>query len=394
MGIGDTRHSIYLDNAATTRPADEVIEAMTEALRAGWANPSSIHRAGQAVRRDMDLARASVAGLIGCEERELVFVSGGTEAANLAIRGALGAQPGRRVLVTSRLEHSAVRELAESLAGQGVEVVWLGNDERGLVDLDALRLLLEARAAEVALVSIMWVNNETGVIQPVEAIGRLCREHGVRFHTDATQRAGKMPVDVRALSCDMLSFAAHKFHGPKGIGALYVRRGLRVQPQVVGGPQERSRRAGTENVPAIIGFGVAARLSREWLEAAPGERLAGLRDGFERGVIDRLGEAFVNGGAAPRSWDIANLAFARVEAEPLLLMLSERGLCASAGAACASGSIEPSPVLRAMGVPPDLADGSVRFSLCRGTTALEIGAAVDMVVEAVSRLRAALALRP
>jgi cysteine desulfurase len=216
----------------------------------------------------------------------------------------------------------------------------------------------------------------------------------VRFHTDATQRAGKMPVDVRGLPCDMLSFAAHKFHGPKGIGALYVRRGLRIQPQVVGGPQERTRRAGTENVPAIIGFGVAARLSREWLATEPCERLAGLRDGFERGVIERLGEVVVNGGGAPRSWDISNLAFARVEAEGILLMLSERGLCASAGAACASGSIEPSPVLRAMGVPPELADGSVRFSLCRGTTPQEVAAAVEMVVETVSRLRVALAQVP
>lgn len=386
---------IYLDNAATTRPAEEVVAAVTEALRAGWANPSSIHRAGQAVRRALDLARASVAELIGCEERELVFTSGGTESANLAVRGALGAQPGRRVLVTSRLEHPAVRELAETLAGQGVEVIWLGNDERGLVDVEALRVLLAARAAEVALVSIMWVNNETGVIQPIEAIGRLCREHGVRLHTDAVQRVGKMPVDVRELpGVDLLSFAAHKFHGPKGAGGLYVRRGIRIPAQIVGGTQERSRRAGTENVPAIAGFGVAARLSRAWLAGDPCDRLAGLRDAFERDVADRAGGVTVNGAGAPRSWDIANLAFAQVESEPVLIVLSERGLCASGGAACSSGSIEPSPVLLAMGLPPALAAGSIRFSLCRETTPAELAAAADFVVDAVERLRALLAIRP
>ena len=378
---------IYLDSAATTRPADEVVEAMTAALRQRWANPSSIHRAGQAVRREMELARASVGELLGCQERELVFVSGGTEASSLGIRGALAAQPNRRVLVTSRLEHGAVRELAETLAGQGVEVIWLGNDEQGVVDLDALRRLLAGRGSEVALVSIMWVNNETGVIQPIEEIGGICREHGVRFHSDATQRAGKLPVDVRELPVDLLSFAAHKFHGPKGIGALYVRRGLRLQPQIIGGPQERSRRAGTENVPAIVGFGVAARLAREWLATGERGRLAALRDSFERRLIERLGEVSINGGGAPRSWDISNLAFARREAEPILLMLSERGLCASAGAACASGSLEPSPVLRAMGVPPELAEGSVRFSLCRETTADEIDRAVELVADAVTRLR-------
>ena len=379
--------SIYLDNNATTRPADEVVEAMTRALREEWANPSSVHRPGQSVRRQVELARTSVAELVGCLDRELVFTSGGTESANLAIRGALGAQPTRRVLVTSRLEHSAVRELAVDLESQGAEVIWLGNDELGIVDVDALRTLLRDRAAEVGLVSIMWVNNETGVMQPVERIGALCREFGVRFHTDATQYVGKLPMDVSGLPIDLLGFAAHKFHGPKGIGALYVRRGLRIQAQIVGGPHERQRRGGTENAAGIVGFGVAADLSRRWLASAAPAAARALHDAFEGELVDRLGVS-VNGGAAPRMWDTSNVAFAGLEAEPILLMLSERGVCASAGAACSSGSLEPSAVLRAMGLPEAITNGSIRFSISRETTQSEVDRAVDIIIEVIDRLRA------
>lgn len=383
--------SIYLDHNATTKPAEEVVTAMIEALREGWANPSSMHRPGQAVRRQVELARESVCDLIGCRDRELVFTSGGTEAANLAIGGSLAAQSQRNVLVTSRLEHSTVREPAETLERRGTDVVWLANDGNGIIDLDKLRRLLAPRAEEIALVSIMWANNETGIIQPIEEVGRLCREHGVRFHTDATQWVGKMPTDVSSMPVDMLSFSAHKFHGPKGIGALYVRSGVRIEPQLIGGPQERERRGGTENVPGIIGLGVAARLAKRWLAGDDRRRLATLRDSFEQRILGAVGEATVIGGDAPRLWSTSNIAFAKLEAEAILLMLSERGVCASAGAACSSGSMEPSTVLLAMGIGDQLVAGSIRFSLSRDTTAEEIDGAIEVIVPVIGTLRAAMA---
>ena len=385
--------AIYLDNNATTRPADAVVAAMTRALREQWANPSSVHRAGQAVRREILLARSTVAQLIGCQERELVFTSGGTESVNLAVRGALGAQPNRRVLVTSRLEHSAVRDLAEALATLGVEVVWLGNDADGLVDVEGLRTLLTERAGEVGLVSVMWVNNETGVIQPVETIGAVCGEFGVRCHTDATQAVGRMPIDVASLSVDLLSFAAHKFHGPQGTGVLYVRRGVRLQTQVIGGPQERGRRGGTENAAGIVGTGVAGQLAMDWLAGDGPADLVRRRDTLERGIVDALDRTAVNGLGAPRIAGTSNIAFIGLEAEAILLMLSERGVCASAGAACASGSMEPSPVLEAMGLPPEQTYGSVRFGLSRETTDDEVGRAVEIVVDVITRLREPLAVQ-
>ena len=385
--------AIYLDNNATTRPADAVVAAMSRALREQWANPSSVHRAGQAVRREIILARSAVAELIGCQERELVFTSGGTESVNLAVRGAIGAQPNRRVLVTSRLEHSAVRDLAEALATLGVEVVWLGNDADGLVDAEGLRTLLAERADEIGLVSVMWVNNETGVIQPIESIGTVCRESGVRFHTDATQAVGKIPIDVASLPIDLLSFAAHKFHGPQGTGGLYVRRGVRLQTQVIGGPQERGRRGGTENAAGIVGAGVAGQLAMDWLAGGGPADLALRRDTLERGIVDALDRTAVNGLGARRIGGTSNIAFIGLEAEAILLMLSERGVCASAGAACSSGSMEPSPVLQAMGLPPEQIYGSVRFGLSRETTDDEVAHAVEIVVDVVTRLREPLAVQ-
>ena len=382
--------SIYLDNNATTKPADDVVAAMTESLGSAWANPSSMHRSGQAVRRQVELARESVCRLIGCRDRELVFTSGGTEAANMAVRGSLAALPQRPVLVTSRLEHHCVREVAEAVEQRGSEVVWLPNDRRGLVDCGALEELLTARAGEIALVSIMWANNETGVIQPIEAIGRMCREQGVRFHSDATQYVGKMPVDVASLPIDLLGFSAHKFHGPKGIGALYVREGVRIAPQMIGGPQERERRGGTENVAGIIGLGATAKLARDWLATNERERLRELRDSFERRLREAL-DVSINGTEAPRLWNTSNIGFAKLEAEAILLMLSERGVCASAGAACSSGSLEASSVIAAMGVSPELAQGSVRFSISRDTAEKEIDQAVGIIGEVIAKLRATLA---
>ncbi len=382
---------IYLDNNATTRPLDEVVEAMRDCLATTWANPSSVHRLGVEARRQLELAREAVAHLVGCQERELTFCSGGTEAANLAILGTFAATPERRLLLTSKLEHSAVRETAEAWAARGGEVLWIEHRPDGIVDLDWLEQTLASRGSLIGLLSLMWANNETGVVQPIERVGALCRERGVRFHTDATQWVGRMPTDVASLQVDLLSFAAHKFHGPKGVGALYLRRGVRVERQVIGGPQERERRGGTENVPGIVGMGVAADAARAWLAAPAWGELAALRDRLERSLLERCESATVNGAAAPRLWNTTNIGFRRLEAEAILLLLSERGVCASAGAACSSGSLDPSPVLLAMGIPPEVAHGSVRLSLSRFTTPAEIERAISIIPECIAKLRRGMA---
>ncbi|MEY3141950.1 MAG: hypothetical protein RLY21_443 [Planctomycetota bacterium] len=384
---------IYLDSNATTRPADEVVEAVARSMREAWANPSSVHRAGGEAKREVELARESVARLIGCQEREIVFTSGGTEGASLAIRGSLehsaASDPARRVLVTTKFEHSAVRELAQQYEKRGTEVVWLEGSRSapGTPDLDALAALLEVRGSEIALVSLMWANNETGAIADIARAGAMCREHGVRFHTDATQWVGKMPTDLAAMQVDLASFAAHKLHGPKGVGALYVRRNVRVTPQTYGGPQERERRGGTENVAAIVGFGVAADLARAWMAGDGVVRGARLRDRFEQAVASATG-GVVHAQHAQRLWNTTNIGFTRLEAEAILLLLSERGVFASAGAACSSGSLDPSPVLLAMGIAPEIAHGSIRFSLSRETTEAECDEAAMRVIAAIERLRA------
>lgn len=388
--------SVYLDNNATTEPAPEVVEIMHRALTEWWANPSSVHRAGQMVRQQMELARELTARLIGCEGRELTFTSGGTEAADLAICGSIDAwrhaHPNRTpILVTSRLEHSAVRELAERLSQRGVEVIWLDNDDRGLIELEHLDTVLTERGGDTALVSIMWANNETGVLQPIEAIGEICRRHAVRFHTDATQWVGKHPVNAHALPADLLSFAAHKFHGPKGAGCLYARKGVRLDAQVIGGPQERERRGGTEHVGGILGLGKAAELALKWLSSDGTNHQEALRDRFEHAVLNACDGAHVNPrdrAAVNRLWNTSNIAFPGLDAEAVLLMLSERGVYASAGAACSSGSLDPSPVLEAMDLPPVSAQGSIRFSLSRNTTAEEIDRAVETIAAVVEKLRA------
>jgi cysteine desulfurase len=379
---------IYLDANATTPPIPEAIAAVQAGLQENWANPSSIHRAGQAARHLVELARADVAALIGCSERELVFTSGGTEAADLAIRGTMQAS-GRRVLATSRLEHAAVRDLATRLAERGeAEVVWLEHDPHGRVLPQSLDQLLRARGPEVGLVSVMAANNETGILQPVRELAAIARAAGVAFHTDATQAVGRMPVSMTGLGVDLLTCAAHKLHGPKGIGALAIRRGVHVQATLCGGPQERERRAGTENVAGIAGFGAAARAARAWLEGPGIAEGARLRDLLESLLLQCEPNAQVHGADVPRLWNTTNIAFPRLEAEAILLALSERGVAASAGAACSSGSLEPSPVLLAMGIPPELAHGSVRFSLSRCTTEAEIRDAVTRIASAVAAVRA------
>jgi cysteine desulfurase len=385
----------YLDNNATTQPLPEVVDAMAACLREAWGNPSSVHRAGIEARHHLELARESVGALVGCAPREIIFTSGGTEAANLALatasRAACAAaeQPweGRSLIVTARTEHSAVREKAQALARADAQVEWLRVDDAGVVECAHLEAILRARAALVAVVSVMWANNETGAVQPVERVAALCREHGVRFHCDATQWIGRMPADLGALGADFVSFSAHKFHGPKGIGALVVRSGAHAPPQIVGGPQERDRRGGTENVAGAVGMGVAARAAAEWIARGGPAGVADLRDRFERAVLTAVPDATVHAARAPRLPNTTNIAFPHLEAEALLLLLSERGVAASAGAACSSGSLEPSPVLLAMGVPEPLAHGSVRFSLSRFTTAEEVAWAAATVAECVERLR-------
>lgn len=376
---------IYLDNNATTQPSPGVCAAMQRACAELWANPSSVHRAGQAVRREVELARQTLADLIGARAREILLLSGGTESIDLAIRGALDAQPASRALVTTRVEHAAVRDIAVAWEKGGTRPVrWAPLREHGLVDLAVLETLLDG-APGVGLVSIQWANNETGVVQGVGEIAEICRRRGVLFHCDATQWVGKerVPAPVG----DLMTFAPHKFHGPKGVGVLWMRPGVALRPRILGA-QELGRRGGTENVPGILGAGAAAREALEWLrENAPRARLAALRDEFEHAILAAIPDAAVNARAAPRLWNTTNIAFPRLAAEALLMIMSEQGLCASAGAACSSGSLEPSPVLLAMGIPEPLAHGSIRFSLSRHTTREEIDAAVAIVAGAVARLR-------
>lgn len=418
---------VYLDNNATTKPAPQVLQAINEANEHFWANPSSVHRFGQMVRHKVELARASVANLINAHTREIIFTSGGTESCNLALRGALHPNPPHTahsqpvrvpVLITTPVEHAAIAEPAQALAQQGVLVKQLEVSPGGWVSPDALASMLQSLqpAASNILVSIQWANNETGAIQPIHDLAHIIRQHRqdsssdhasrsvstgrVLFHVDATQAAGKLPVDVTHVPIDLMTISAHKFHGPKGIGALYVRRGVGLHPQLLGGPQESQRRGGTENAPGIIAMGVAADLAVKFLaNDSEISRLEAQRDRFEQSIIHALPEAVVNSKAQPdptdpseprphtctRLWNTSNLGFPRLEAEAILVALSEQGICASAGAACSSGSLEPSPVLLAMGVPEPVAHGSVRFSLSRMTTDAEIDLAIKTVISVVDK---------
>ena len=400
---------IYLDNNATTQPAPEVLDALDRANRELWANPSSVHRFGQAVRQQVELARAELASLIGAKPADLIFTSCGTESNNLAIRGLLEHTlyrdaKQRGALITTPIEHAAVREPAEALEKAGGQVVRLPVNHLGLIDPRKLQqtLLDVAGEADIILASIQWANNETGVIQPVEQI--VAAVHSARetlvsegcraklyLHVDATQAVGKLPVDLAQLPIDLLTLSAHKFHGPKGVAALYVRRGARIRPQLRGGPQEREKRGGTENAPGIIAIGVAGKLAREFLaDAEAVARITALRDRLERGLLAVYPHAVVNGEGAERLWNTANVAFPPLEAEAILLGLSERGICASAGAACSSGSLEPSPILLAMHLPEPVAHGSVRFSLSRFTTEAEIDAALAHVPAVIHKLAKAM----
>jgi cysteine desulfurase len=376
---------VYLDNNATTKPAPEVVEAMMPYLTQWYGNPSSVHRFGQRARQGIDEARAQVAALVGCADAELLFTGGGTEAVNTAVRSLLATRAPRKRIVTTTVEHSATRELCAHLAKEGAEVVELAVDEGGSLDLDQISA---AVTDDTALLTTMWANNETGVLFPVDRIAAICKAKRVPFHCDGTQAVGKIPVDVAALGVDAMSFASHKFHAPKGVGALFVRRGLRLRPLLIGGPQERARRGGTENVPGIVGMGKAADLARVHLGDM--RRVAAQRDRLEREILSAIPDTHVNGRTDARLPNTTNIGFTRLEAEAILLLLSEQGVCASAGAACSSGSLEPSHVLRAMNIDPKIAHGAIRFSLSRYTTDAEIDRALSVLPRVIDRLRAVL----
>lgn len=384
---------IYLDNNATTRPSDACVEAMRRADAEAWFNPSSVHRAGQLARQHLELARRDIAALINAKPRELTFTSGGTESIHLAFQGALAAlPPPKRELITTEIEHAAIRDLAEDLgvlARAKVTLIAPGSD--GIIDPAAVE---HALTPNTGLISVQWANNETGAIQPVREIAAIARAKNILFHIDATQWVGKQPTDIRDHDdpwCDLLTFSPHKFHGPKGVGVLWASPRVRLRPPVPGS-QELGRRGGTENVSGIIGAAAAAREAATWLNnPTPRATLAALRDRFESQVLSLYPDARVNGPRDDRRlWNTTNIAFPRLEAEALLLMLSERGVCASAGAACSSGSLDPSPILLAMGVPPALAHGSLRFSLSRESLESEVMTAATIIADSAHALARAL----
>jgi cysteine desulfurase len=377
----------YLDNNATTRPAPQAVEAMLPYLTDWYGNPSSIHRFGQRSRQAIDVARGQIATLLGCAEAELTFTGGGTESINAVVRGLLAARTPRKRIVTTTVEHSATRELCAQLAKEGLaEVVAIPVHGDGLLDLDALS---QAVTDDTALVTVMWANNETGVLFPVQHIAEICRARRVPFHCDGTQAVGKLPVDVKSVGIDALSFASHKFHGPKGVGGYYARRGVRIRPLIIGGPQEQGRRGGTENVPGIVGMGAAAEAARDALSDMTA-RVAPMRDRLEAAILARVPGSAVNGSREHRLPNTTNIAFPKLEAEAILLLLSEQGICASAGAACSSGSLEPSHVLRAMNIDEKLAHGAIRLSLSRYTTEAEIDRCLSVLPGVIERLRAVL----
>lgn len=359
---------VYLDNNATTAVAPEVLAAMLPYLGDLYGNPSSMHSFGGQVMGAVDEARERIADLLHCEPDEIVFTASGSEADNTAFWSALKSQPEKRHIITTRVEHPAVLNVCKYWEREGYHVTYLGVDEKCRLDIDEYR---EKLSDDTALVSIMFANNEVGNIYPIQMLSEMAHERGILFHTDAVQAVGKIPIDLRHMPVDMLSLSGHKIHAPKGIGALYVRKGMRFRPFVRGGHQEKGRRAGTENVPYIVGLGMAAELSKEFMKV---ERLdvALLRDRMENGLLESIPDSRVNGDIENRLPNTSNISFKNVEGEAILLMLDRLGIAASSGSACTSGSLEPSHVLRAMGVPFNYAHGSIRLSLSRYTTDSDI----------------------
>ena len=376
---------VYFDYNATTPPAPEVTEAVVRVTRDTFGNASSVHHFGQQAKAAIDEARSAVASLINADPSELVFTGGGTEADNFAVRGAADAleATGRKHLVASAIEHEAVLNTLRALARRGWRTTLLPVDESGIVAPDRLR---EAITADTAIVSVMHANNEIGTIQPVRELAAIAHEHGALMHTDAVQSAGKIAIDVRALGVDLLSLSAHKFNGPKGAGALWIKRGTRIHPILTGGKHERNRRAGTENVPAIAGLGVAARLAAGKL-ADQDARVGALRDRLEEGILRGVPGTVVNGARTSRVPNTTNISFDHVEAESLLIALDLDGVAVSTGSACSSGSLEPSHVLRAMGLPAHRTQNSLRFSLGLFSTDEEVDRVVEILPRLVDKLR-------
>ena len=375
---------IYLDNNATTRTDPAVVDAMLPFFSRQFGNASSSHAFGSEVAGAVRQARRSLQSLLGAAfDQEIVFTSGGTESNNTAILSALATQEGRNEIVTTAVEHPAILALVEQLATSGIRTHLIPVDSLGRLDIEAFRHALGPRTA---IASVMWANNETGTILPIAFLARMARAAGALFHTDAVQAVGKMPIDLKDSEIDMLSLSGHKLHGPKGIGALYLRKGIRFKPLISGGPQERRRRGGTENVPGIVGIGRAAELAAASLE---GDRsgLASLRDRLEQGVL-RLGQCVALGDIRNRLPNTSNIAFAHLEGEAIVHRLNRVGIAASLGSACSSGSMEPSHVLRAMNVPPECLRGAVRFSLSRESTIDEIDQTVSALSDIVTGLRA------
>lgn len=375
---------VYLDNNATTRVDPEVLQAMLPFFAEYYGNPSSMHSFGGGVAGVIREARERLARLIGASSDEIVFTSCGTESDGTAIRAALESYPAKRHLVTSRVEHPAVKNLYETLAKKGYRTTFVPVDGKGRLDLD---YLYDHLADDTAIVSLMWANNETGVIFPIEEVSRAVKERGIVFHTDAVQAVGKIPINLAETGVDMLSLSGHKLHAPKGIGALYIRKGTKFAPFMIGGHQEHGRRGGTENTAAIVALGKAAEIARHHLDTGAYRGVAELRDRLEQGLLASVPKTMVNGDPAHRLPNTASIAFEYVEGEAILLMLNEHGVCASSGSACTSGSLEPSHVLRAMGVPFTAAHGSIRFSLSRYTTAGEIDLVLEKLPPIIARLR-------
>ena len=376
---------VYLDHNATTPVAPEVADRMDRAVRELWGNASSVHHFGQQAKAGVDDARSQVAALLGADAAEIVFTAGGTEGDNFALRGAAEAlEPtGRRHLIASAIEHEAVLNTLKALARRGWRVTLLPVDQSGIVRPDSLR---EVITDDTAIVSVMHANNEIGTVQPVAELAAIAKAHGALVHTDAVQTAGKLPIDVHSLGVDLLSVSAHKFYGPKGIGALWVRRSVRLLPFLTGGRQERNRRAGTENVPAIVGLGVAAERATGKM-AEESARLAALRDRLEGGILAAVAGAERNGAAEPRVPNTSNISFSRIESESLLIGLDLEGVAVSSGSACSSGTLEPSHVLKAMGLPHARTLSSIRFSLGESNTEADVDRVIRVLPPLVEKLR-------
>jgi len=375
--------TIYFDNNATTKVADEVLDQMKPYFCELYGNPSSMHTFGGQVGRKIKKAREQVAGLLGCDPTEIIFTSCGTESDNAAIKGTLAALPHKRKVITTRVEHPAVLSVCRDLQNHGYTVVELGVDKQGRLDLAELEDRLDD---DTALVTIMFANNETGVIFPIEKIAKLVTDKGIVFHTDAVQAVGKIPLNLSKINIDLLSLSGHKLHGPKGVGVLYVRKGTRLSAFMLGGHQEGGRRAGTENVPGIVGLGKACELAAKNIEHE-NSRVKYLRDKLENAILKSCPDSRVNGDRKNRLPNTTNISFEYIEGEAILLMLDKFGICASSGSACTSGSLEPSHVLRAMGVPFTAAHGSIRFSLSRYSTEEEVDYTIQIMPQIVTRLR-------